>query len=127
LVSHVDEAQDGQMADIVGGDFNCTPGSPLYQEIATHFGASVLQLAGAAPFVTWDGLSTRADAGQTLDYIFIRGRMPFQQFQATAHVAFEAKSLEKRLSDHLGIEAVINLNSWASPERGLGALAESAE
>jgi len=46
LISRVQAAEDGQMADLVGGDFNCTPDSALYRELANSLGPSVQQLSG---------------------------------------------------------------------------------
>jgi len=114
LVSHVQAADNGQIADLVGGDFNCTPDSPLYEELSNSLGPSVQQLSGAHPFVTWDGLSTKPGAGETLDHIFVRARGLFQNLQAAPRVVFEAASLKQRLSDHLGIEAVLNLGRGPS-------------
>jgi endonuclease/exonuclease/phosphatase family metal-dependent hydrolase len=110
LVARVQAAQDGQVADVVGGDFNCTPESRLCRELAQSLGPTVQQLSGRDPFVTWDGMSSDPGAGQTLDHIFIRQRVPAEAPRATQRVAFTAASLEQRLSDHLGIEAWINLN-----------------
>jgi endonuclease/exonuclease/phosphatase family metal-dependent hydrolase len=106
LVSRLQEAEDGQIADVIGGDFNCTPESSLYGELARSLGPSVQQLSGA-DFVTWDGLSEKPGGGQTLDYVFVRGCTPFQNMQATPRVVFTATSPAERLSDHLGIEAVV--------------------
>jgi endonuclease/exonuclease/phosphatase family metal-dependent hydrolase len=110
LVSRVQAAEDGQIADLVGGDFNCTPESPLCRELANSLGPSVQQLGDTDAFVTWDGLSAKRSAGRTIDYIFIRDRTPCQDVQAGQHVAFTAATMEQRLSDHLGIEAVVNLS-----------------
>jgi endonuclease/exonuclease/phosphatase family metal-dependent hydrolase len=110
LLSHMQAAEDGQIADVVGGDFNCTPDSSLYRELASSVGPSVQRLGGIAPFVTWDGLSAKPGAGQTLDYIFIRSRGLFQDLQAAPHVAFTAASRAQRLSDHFGIESTVHLS-----------------
>ena len=115
LLSHVKAAEDGQMADLVGGDFNCTPESPLCRELVNSLGPTVQQLGGADPFVTWDGLSVKHCPGQTIDHIFIRKRATFQNLQAIPHVAFATRSLAERLSDHLGIEAVVKLNPAPIP------------
>ena len=125
LVARVLAAEDGQIADLVGGDFNCTPQSPLYRELVDSLGPSVQQLGGADPFVTWDGLSAKPGAGQTIDYIFIRPRTTCNSLQAAAHVAFTAPGLEQRLSDHLGIEAVVNLSPASSLTAVAGPLLES--
>ena len=114
LVSRVQAAEDGQIADLVGGDFNCTPRSPLYRELEHSLGPSVQQLDGTDSFVTWDGLSAKPGAGQTIDYFFIRGRTTSQNLQAIQHVVFTAANLEQRLSDHLGIEAEVNLTPVSS-------------
>jgi len=108
LIARVQGADDGQVADVVGGDFNCTPGSPWYAELSNALGASLQQLGGGAPFVTWDGLSAKS-AGETLDYIFVKTRTSFQSAQGSLRVAFTAPSLDQRLSDHLGIEALVSL------------------
>ncbi len=63
LIGHVLAAQDGQTADLVGGDFNCTPESALYRELEAGLGRSAVQLAGVPPFATWDGLSTKPGRG----------------------------------------------------------------
>ncbi len=110
LIARVHEAEDGQIADLVGGDFNSTPESPLYRELETAFGPSVQSLGGIRPFVTWDGLSSKPGAGQTLDYIFVRPRVPLEELRAVPQVAFFARNRRDRLSDHFGIEAEVNLS-----------------
>jgi endonuclease/exonuclease/phosphatase family metal-dependent hydrolase len=125
LVSRVEATEDGQIADLVGGDFNCTPGCPLYSELTNSLGPTVQQLSGGTPFVTWDGLSVKPGAGQTLDHIFIRGKRAFQVVSAVPHVAFSAPSLEERLSDHFGIEAALYLSD--APPALAGALTQKPE
>jgi endonuclease/exonuclease/phosphatase family metal-dependent hydrolase len=115
LLSHVQAAEDDQVADLVGGDFNCTPESPLCRELVNSLGPSVQQLGGADPFVTWDGLSAKRCTGQTIDHIFIRKRTTLQNLQAIPRVAFTTPRLAERLSDHLGIEAVVNLSPAPIP------------
>jgi len=110
LLSLVQSAQDGQLADLVGGDFNCTPESPLYRELKTRVGPSVQELDGKAPFVTWDNLCAKPGAGRTLDYIFVRARTPLPLPKATSQAVFTAPDLRQRLSDHFGVEAVVILN-----------------
>ncbi len=107
LVSQVTSANDGQIADLVGGDFNCTPQSGLYRELTQSLGPSVQQLGRVKPFVTWDGLSSKPGAGQTLDYIFVRAGMPLQRWRAMPRVTFAPANLDQRLSDHLGLETVL--------------------
>jgi len=99
-------AEDGQLADIVAGDFNCTPNSPLYRELSDAFGPSAQDLSGNTPFVTIDGLSGEGGRRETLDHVFVRRASPFQSVQPSPHVAFSAARRQERLSDHFGIEAV---------------------
>jgi endonuclease/exonuclease/phosphatase family metal-dependent hydrolase len=128
LIAHVQAAEDGQVADLVGGDFNCTPESPLCRELVRGLGPSLQQLGGGEPFITWDGLSKRpGKTGQMIDYIFIRERATLQDVQASQHVAFTTGKLDERLSDHLGIEAEVNLNPASSVAGALGPSVESAQ
>jgi len=107
-------AENGQVADLVGGDFNCTPGSPCWEELAASLGPSLQQRSGAPPFVTWDGLSREAGVGRTLDHIFVRARTAVPTLPAAPRVAFAAADRRQRLSDHLGIEAVLDLDPPAN-------------
>jgi endonuclease/exonuclease/phosphatase family metal-dependent hydrolase len=118
LVSYVQAAEDGQIADLVGGDFNCTPESPFFQELQQSLGPTVCELGGNKPFVTWNNLSAKPGAGQTLDYIFVREHQVLQSVEAFARVAFTGSSPARQLSDHLGLEAVVKL----SPSVGLAGL-----
>jgi endonuclease/exonuclease/phosphatase family metal-dependent hydrolase len=126
LIARVLAAEDGQMADLVGGDFNCTPESPLCAELANSLGPSVQQLGGGDPFVTWDGLSAKPNAGEMIDYIFIRPRTTGQTPQAVLRRVFTAAGLGQRLSDHLGLEAVVNLSPASSLAGVVGPPLESS-
>jgi hypothetical protein len=95
-------------------------------ELVSALGPSLQQQGGAAPFVTWDGLSAEAGAGQTLDYIFIRPRMTAPTLQTVPRAAFAAASLGHRLSDHLGIEVVLNVSPAVSTVAAIGASHEDA-
>ena len=108
LVKRVQAAEDGQVADLIGGDFNSTPESPCCRELVNSLGPGVQPLGRGQPFVTWDGLSAEPGAGQTLDYIFLRERTRFWAC-GVLRVAFAAREPDQRLSDHFGIEAV----TWA--------------
>lgn len=114
LVARVTSADDGQIADVVAGDFNCTPDSVVYRELSDALGPSALELSGASPFVTWDGLSAKPGAGETLDHVFVRRRTPIESVRASERVAFTAARQQERLSDHFGIEAVLNLSAGSS-------------
>ena len=110
LIARVNQTEDGQIADLVGGDFNCTPESASVRELEAALGPSVQKLAGAKPFVTWDGLSSKPGVGQTLDYIFVRSRVRFENMAAGSEVAFYVRNPRERLSDHFGIEAFVSLS-----------------
>jgi endonuclease/exonuclease/phosphatase family metal-dependent hydrolase len=114
LIEHVQAAEDGQIADVVGGDFNCTPDSAPFRELEAAFGPTVQQMGGTQPFVTWDGLSDKPGDGEILDHIFVRPRAIFQDLHATQHVAFQANTKTDRLSDHFGIEADLGLTPAAN-------------
>jgi endonuclease/exonuclease/phosphatase family metal-dependent hydrolase len=120
LVAWVKAANDGQIADVVGGDFNCTPDSSLYRELSDALGPTVQELSGDAPFVTWDGLSAKPGSGETLDHIFVRRSTPFQSVRADTHAAFSAGRPEDRLSDHFGVEAVLHLATEPSLAGAIG-------
>ena len=109
LVARVQAAQDGQIADLVGGDFNCTLDSPLYRELEQALGPTVYELGGDKPFVTWNKLSAKPGAGQTLDYFFVHETQALQGVVAFARVAFAGPSPAMQLSDHLGLEVVVKL------------------
>ncbi len=125
LVSHVEAAEDGQIADLVGGDFNCTPESCFCRELTSALGPTVQQLSGADPFVTWDGLSSKPGKGETIDYIFIKARTPLEDLRAVPHLTFTAPTRQQRLSDHFGIEAVVNLSPAPSLAGAPGPLPRS--
>jgi len=132
LVTQVQAAADGQVADLVGGDFNCTPESAMFRELESALGPSVQDLSGVAPFLTWnrlvpkppmgkDRLVPKTSAGKTLDYVFIRPRTAFERVEAVPCAAFTAPTLSQRLSDHLGVEAAVSL----VPARNLAGAAAS--
>ena len=107
LVGWIRDAQDGQLADIVGGDFNFTPESREFREFVTTVGPDVHQLAGDEAFPTWDGLKPAPGGGQALDHIFVRLRRPTDEVQARPWRIFAGPRPEDRLSDHMGMEAVL--------------------
>jgi endonuclease/exonuclease/phosphatase family metal-dependent hydrolase len=114
LVARVHAAEDGQIADLVGGDFNCTPESALYRELEQALGPTTYELAGAKPFVTWNNLSAKPGAGQTLDYIFVRASRALQSVKAFTRVAFAGPSPAQRLSDHFGLETIVEWSVGAA-------------
>lgn len=111
LIQWVNAAEDGQVADIVGGDFNFTPDSEAFRQFAAAIGPSAAQLAHSTPQPTWDGLDAAPGRGQTLDHIFVRLRQPASRIQAQQLRLFAADRREERLSDHMGIEALLTFNN----------------
>jgi len=127
LIARVQATDNGQIADLVGGDFNCTPGSALCKELARGLGPTLQQLSGGERFTTWDGLSKKPGTGQMIDYIFLRERTTFNNLQASQHVAFTSEKLEERLSDHFGIEAEVKLTPAHSITGALGSSLEPVQ
>jgi endonuclease/exonuclease/phosphatase family metal-dependent hydrolase len=121
LLARVEAAPDGQVADLIGGDFNCTPASSLFRELSSKLGQNLEPSGGAPAFVTWDGLSSKPGCGQTLDYLFLRTRSSLRSVRGYSRQIFVASRLDQRLSDHFGVEAVVGLSSAPQPV----ALAES--
>lgn len=115
LVDWVRKTDDGQIADIVSGDFTSTPESAEFRLLEAGIGPDVHQLAGNAPFPTWDGLKKAPEGGEALDHLFIRTRLPREEVQAVPWRIFAASRLKERLSDHLGLEATVRFGVGPGP------------
>ena len=126
LVSWVHAAQDGQIADLVAGDFNCTPESPQFQTLIQQIGPSVQAISGEPGFTTFDGLSTRTGAGQILDHAFIRIVSDVEGVKARPRAVFTAKRIKDRLSDHLGVEIALKLALSPQVDRGFKSFASGS-
>ena len=111
LVSWINNARDGQVADIVGGDFNATPDTSDFRMLAGAIGPEVHQVAGEKAFPTWDGLKPGPNAARSLDHIFIRMRQPEYEIAARQQRRFEAQRLQDRLSDHMAMEAALTFRN----------------
>lgn len=111
LVSWIKNAHDGQVADIVGGDFNALPDTSDFNHLLAAIGPEVHQLAGEKPFPTWDGLKLGPEAAESLDHIFIRLRQPEYEIAAKQHRRFEAQRPQDRLSDHMAMEAALTFRN----------------
>lgn len=123
LVNWVHAAQDGQIADVVAGDFNCTPESQQYQALLQQIGPSVQAISGEPGFTTFDGLSTRSGAGQILDHAFIRILSAVEGVKASPRAVFTAQRMKDRLSDHLGVEIALQFALSPQPRGGFGSFA----
>jgi endonuclease/exonuclease/phosphatase (EEP) superfamily protein YafD len=111
LIGWITNAYDGQVADIVGGDFNSTPDSRDFGRLVAGIGPDVHQLAGDKPFPTWDGLKLAPDAAQSLDHIFIKLRQPEYEIASKQERQFTAARPQDRLSDHMAMEASLRFRN----------------
>lgn len=116
LGTWIHESDDGQIVDLIAGDFNCTPDSAEYERLTVLLGWDVHSLTGQRHFVTFDGLSRDPAQAKTLDYVFIRPKASVQLVPALPQVVFTADHLKDRLSDHLGIHVTMNLILDTDPE-----------
>jgi endonuclease/exonuclease/phosphatase family metal-dependent hydrolase len=110
LVEWVRQAEDGQIGDIIAGDFNCTPESPEYAQLVRALGQDVCELANQRHFATYYGGSAKPGQARTLDYVFVRARHSSLAFRAGFEPVFDADRPEARLSDHLGLGVELNLD-----------------
>lgn len=109
LTSWVQQAGNGQVADIIAGDFNCTPDSEEYAQLKQLLGADAHQLASQPHFITYDGGRSDAAVARTLDYVFLRWRQSHVSCTVSVAPALDAARIEDRLSDHLAVEADVRL------------------
>ena len=115
LVRWIRRSDDGQIADIVGGDFNFTADSPEFAHFVAAIGPSVHQIAGEAPVATWDGLRSMPKGGEVLDHIFIRRRAIDQSVHALPERVLAASRTQDRLSDHMGVKVSLSFAPTAEP------------
>jgi len=121
LAAWVAAADDGQVADLVAGDFNCEPGSPPYQRLQEHIGAGALELSRSRPLYTFDGKNPAASKRLALDHVIIRLRQPVEFTCANPTMAFTASKAHDRLSDHCGMQVgfsfapVLNITERGQP------------
>lgn len=105
LIKWIHHAEDGQMLDVVGGDFNCTPTSAEYAALAAGLGTDVHRSADRPHRPTYPAADGDSLTGRTLDYVFWRARSRMGAARARADVVFAADRREDRLSDHFGVRA----------------------
>jgi endonuclease/exonuclease/phosphatase family metal-dependent hydrolase len=127
LLGWIRGATNGQVADLVGGDFNCTPDSTMYGELSRALGPEVEELKGPKHFFTYDGLSANPLRAKTIDYVFIRRGPQVGELRASPSVAFAASRIQQRLSDHLGVHVLLSLGLLpaGSPQPAFGSFAQS--
>jgi endonuclease/exonuclease/phosphatase family metal-dependent hydrolase len=105
LADWVRQAEDGQAADLIAGDFNCTPDSEQYAQLTKLLGVDANQLGPQPHFVTYDGCRSATTEARTLDYVFVRLREPRLACAVTVAPAMDNPRPEDRLSDHLAVQA----------------------
>jgi len=111
LAAWVRDTDDGQTADLVGGDFNSTPDSPEFQQLSRELGQTAHEFAHLPFSPTYDGLSPDPEEAQTLDYLFIRPRTPLDKVQAAPAIRFTNPDLRQRHSDHVALEVALRLRA----------------
>jgi endonuclease/exonuclease/phosphatase family metal-dependent hydrolase len=111
LIVWISNSHDGQVADIVGGDFNSTPDSRDFETLVRGIGPDVHQFAHDNAFPTWDGLKLAPEAAQSLDHIFINLRQPDYEIAAKQERLFGAARPQDRLSDHMAMEASLKFQN----------------
>ena len=111
LIRWIDNSHDLQIADVVGGDFNFTPDSKEFRAFESAIGPDVHRLANDQPFPTWDGLKLSPELGQTLDHIFVRLKQRGNEVSARPRKVFAASQFKDRLSDHMGMEALLTFRN----------------
>jgi endonuclease/exonuclease/phosphatase family metal-dependent hydrolase len=109
LGSWVRQARDGQIADLVAGDFNSEPGTPEYERLAAELGPGSLGISEPKPFATYGGVAKDHYGWLSLDHLFIRLPNPVPPALVDSRPVFDAHYPSERLSDHLGVEADVSL------------------
>jgi endonuclease/exonuclease/phosphatase family metal-dependent hydrolase len=117
LIHWIQAANDGQVADIVGGDFNFIPLSNEFKQFEALVGPDIHQLAKDEAFPTWDGLRHDSQKGETLDHIFIKTRRAGEEVGARPRQIFNAARYQDRLSDHLGVEVLLTFRNSLEDRR----------
>lgn len=111
LAAWVRDAQDGQTADLVGGDFNSTPDSAEFRLLSRELGQTAHEVACLPFSPTYDGLSRDPSRAQTIDYLFIRPRTPINKLEAAPALKFTNADLRQRCSDHVALEVTVRFHA----------------
>jgi endonuclease/exonuclease/phosphatase family metal-dependent hydrolase len=108
LTQWVQNANDNQIADIVAGDFNCTPDSPAYALLVHHFGEDLTSKHPNPHLITYLGSNHPSDPACTLDYAFLHTK--HQQLAVTAQThPFVPQGTHSPLSDHIGLNVQLDI------------------
>jgi endonuclease/exonuclease/phosphatase family metal-dependent hydrolase len=109
LAGWVRQAEDGQIADLVAGDFNCEPGSAEFAHLSRYLGPGELELSEQRPFATYDAAARRRGIGLSLDHLFIRPRAPLMRVAADPRAVLAGDRPHAPFSDHLGVRVGLSL------------------
>jgi endonuclease/exonuclease/phosphatase family metal-dependent hydrolase len=104
-------AEDGQTADLVGGDFNSAPDSPEFKLLSRQLGQTAHEFAHMPFSPTYDGLSPDPKMAETIDYLFIRPRAPINTLEAAPTITFTNANPRQRFSDHVALEVAVRLHA----------------
>jgi len=110
LIDWVERSDDDQVADVIAGDFNCTPGSAEYDQLRRRFGSDIQRQHPPFHFATYNGRSSKPGQARTLDFVFVRPRRADLTCAGHTRPLFDAVRPEERLSDHLGLGADMSLS-----------------
>jgi endonuclease/exonuclease/phosphatase family metal-dependent hydrolase len=111
LVAWVREADNGQVADLVGGDFNSTPDSPEFKLLSRELGPTAHEVAHVPFLPTYDDRSPDPKVAQTIDYLFIRPRSLISKLEAAPALSFTNANLRQRFSDHVALKVAVRFHA----------------
>ena len=111
LVAWVRDANDGQVADLVGGDFNSTPDSREFKLLSRELGQTAHEVAQVPFSPTYDGLNPDPKKGRTIDYLFIRPRALITGLETAPSITFANTDLRRRFSDHVALEVALRFHA----------------
>ncbi len=108
LAQWVRQSEDNQIADIIAGDFNCTPDSQAYALLVQHFGEDLTSNHPNPHIITYLGSNHPSDPACTLDYAFLHTK--HQQLSVTAQThPFTPQGNLTHLSDHIGLNVQLDI------------------
>jgi endonuclease/exonuclease/phosphatase family metal-dependent hydrolase len=110
LIDWVRHADDNQAADVIAGDFNFGPESPLYTRLTQGLGLVSAASSEGAALVTYDG-GGRGGQLCSLDHVFIRLRGGAAGRLGDPETVFTPGTLKERLSDHFGVRVDLRLDA----------------
>jgi endonuclease/exonuclease/phosphatase family metal-dependent hydrolase len=120
LLQWVRETEDGQILDIVAGDFNCTPDSHEHRVMTRHWGLDVQAVLRQSQAPTYHAPKSRPRPAKTIDYVFFVPRRGLEFLWGGSEILFAADSRKERLSDHFALQVSLGFEAPALTEPALG-------